>query len=41
LKQFAQNGAGFSHGKAFGFVEIGRQSKGSWAELHTGCTDGR
>ena len=36
----AQNGAGFAHGKAFGFVEIGRQSKGSWAELHTGCTDG-
>ena len=36
----AQNGAGFAHGKAFGFVEIGRQSKGSRAELHTGCTDG-
>src|SRR5580692_13195370 len=28
----AQNGTGFAHGKAFGLVEIGRQSKGSWAK---------
>jgi hypothetical protein len=37
----AQNGAGFAHGKSFGLVEIGRQSKGSWAEMHTGRTDGQ
>ena len=37
----AQNGAGFAHGKSFGFVEVGRQSKGSWAELNTGGTDGQ
>jgi hypothetical protein len=35
----AQNGTGFAHGKAFGLVEIGRQSKGSWAKVHTGRTD--
>ena len=41
VEAIAQNGTGFAHGKAFGLVEIGRQSKGSWAKVHTGRTDGQ
>ena len=37
----AQNGAGFAHGKSFGFVEICRHGKGSRAEVHAGRTDGQ
>ena len=35
----AQNDAGFAHGKAFGLVEIGSHSEGSWTEVHTGRAD--